>query len=320
MKTYSLIILLTIFYLACPAQGKHLVVAQNGTADFKLVQQAFDHIPRNNKKPVTIYIKNGVYIEKLFLDSTKENVTIIGENKFKTILRFDDHAGKRSPSGELINTYTSQALMVYADNFSAKNICFQNNAGFNAGQAVAVHVYGDKAVFSECRFLGFQDVLFTNNKNSRQYYERCYIEGTTDFIFGEATAWFQRCHIHSKKNSHVTANATPAGNPFGYVFNECILTADSSLRNVSLGRPWQPYSSVAYINCYLDRHIIPEGWNNWKKPESEKTARYAEYNSYGPGADTSKRLPWTSQLTDEQMSVYTINKVFRGWDPIDSPV
>src|SRR6185295_16736534 len=137
-------------------------------------------------------------------------------------------------NGDSINTRTSWSCKIMADNFSARTITFQNDAGFTAGQAVAVESDGDRAIFNNCRFIGNQDVLFTNSSTSRQYYRQCYIEGTTDFIFGSATVWFEQCHIHSKKNSHVTAASTPPGKNFGYVFNDCILTGDTSLHTVSL--------------------------------------------------------------------------------------
>lgn len=261
-------------------------------------------------------MRNGTYYEKLRLDSSKNFITLIGEDKFNTIITYNDHTGKISPRGDTINTYTSETFLMRANDFTAENITFQNDAGFNAGQAVAVQVFGDKAVFRNCRFIGNQDVLFTVNANSRQYYEHCYIEGTTDFIFGAATAWFQQTHIHSKKNSHITAASTPRDHPFGYVFYDCILTADSTLRNVTLGRPWRPFASVTYLHTYIDRHIIPQGWNNWNNNvANEKTARYAEYKNYGPGANPGKRFAWTRQLTDEEAKQYTIENVFGDWNP-----
>lgn len=301
--------------LASTAQKGKIVVAQDGTGQYRTVQAAFDAVPLSNKKRVTIYIKNGIYPEKLHLDSSKNFVTLIGEDKFKTILTYNDHTGKVSPKGDTINTHTSESFLVKANDFKAENLTFQNNAGFSAGQAVAVQVAGDRAIFRNCRFLGFQDVLFTSNPASQQYYEHCYIEGTTDFIFGSSTVWFQQCHIHSKKNSHVTAASTPKESAFGYVFNDCVLTADTVLKNVSLGRPWRPYSSVAYLNTYIDRHIIAKGWDNWRNPENEKTARYAEYNNYGPGARTDKRAGWARQLTDQQARRYTLKNVFPNWNP-----
>jgi pectinesterase len=294
---------------------KKLTVAQNGSGDYKTVQAALNSIPANNKKPVTIFIKNGIYKEKLHLDSSKNLVTLIGEDKFTTILTYDDHTGKLAPSGETINTRTSWSFLIKADDFTARDITFQNDAGFAAGQAVAVESDGDKAAFFNCRFIGFQDVLFTNNDHSRQYYKNCYIEGTTDFIFGSSTVWFEQCHIHSKKNSHVTAAATPKENEFGYVFNDCILTGDSTLHGVSLGRPWRPYAKVTYIHCYIGQHIIPQGWSNWNQTENYKTTRYAEYKNYGPGAATEQRVQWSKQLTDEESKRYTLKNIFGNWNP-----
>lgn len=291
-------------------------VAKDGSGDFKTVQAALDAVPKNNKQRIVIYIKNGTYYEKLHLDSTKDLVTLIGEDKFKTILTYNDHTGKLSPAGDTINTRTSWSFMIKGRDFIARNITFDNNAGFTAGQAVAVEVQGDKAAFFDCRFTGNQDVLFTNSDNSRQYYEHCYIEGTTDFIFGSSTAWFEQCHIHSKKNSHITAASTPQAHRFGYVFNDCVFTADTAVNRVSLGRPWRPYASVTYINCYLDRHILPRGWDNWKNAPNEKTARYAEYKSYGPGANDNLRADWSKQLTDEEVKQYSLKNVFRNWSPV----
>jgi pectinesterase len=291
-------------------------VAKDGSGDFRTVQAALDAVPKNNKQRIVIYIKNGIYYEKLHLDSTKNFVTLIGEDKFKTILTYNDHTGKLSPAGDTINTRTSWSFMLKGNNFIAHNITFDNNAGFTAGQAVAVEVQGDHAAFFNCRFTGNQDVLFTNSDDSRQYYERCYIEGTTDFIFGSSTAWFEQCHVHSKKNSHITAASTPQSHRFGYVFNDCVFTADTAVNKVSLGRPWRPYASVTYINCYLDRHILPQGWDNWRNAANEKTARYAEYISYGPGANANLRAPWSRQLTDEEVKQFTLKNVFGNWNPV----
>lgn len=310
---------LILFFIFCSlsvSAQKKLVVAANGTGDFKTLQQAINAVPANNKKPVVIFIRNGVYKEKLNLDSTKRFVTLIGEDKFNTVLTYDDHTGKISPRGDTINTYTSGSFFMHANDFTATNISFENTAGFTAGQAVAVHIFGDRAAFFNCRFIGNQDVLFASVPNTRQYFEDCYIEGTTDFIFGPSIAWFQRCHIHSKKNSHVTAASTPQSQEFGYVFKDCVLTADSNLRNVSLGRPWRPFANVVYMDCYLDRHIIPQGWSNWNNTENYKTARYAEYRNYGPGAQVSTRVHWAKQLSDEETKQYTLKNVLKDWIPL----
>lgn len=314
MKNIISILLLCFAAINGIAQNK-LTVAKDGTGNFKTVQTAFDAIAKNNKKPITVFIKNGIYKEKLYLDSFKQFVTVIGEDKFNTILTYDDHTGKLSPKGDTINTYTSQSFLEGADNFTAINITFQNDAGFSAGQAVAIHIIGDKARFFNCRFVGNQDVLFQSRINTRQYYEHCYIEGTTDFIFGPSTAWFEGCHIHSKKNSHVTAASTPKETVIGYVFNDCILTGDSSLHSVSLGRPWRPFASVVYRRCYIGQHIKPEGWSNWNNTNNFKTARYAEYKNYGLGASEATREKWTRQLSAEEANAINLKTVFGNWQP-----
>jgi pectinesterase len=293
----------------------NITVAQDGSGNYSTVQQALNQVPLHNTKPFIIFIKDGIYKEKLHLDSFKNFVIIIGEDQFKTILTFDDHTGKVSQIGDTINTKTSYSFLIKANNCTAQNITFQNEAGFSAGQAVALESDGDKAQFFNCRFIGNQDVLFTNNENSRQYYKDCYIEGTTDFIFGSATVWFDDCHIHSKKNSHLTAASTPQDHEFGYVFNDCVLTGDTSLHAVSLGRPWRPYASVTYIHCYIDEHIKPEGWSNWNKTENYKTARFAEYENYGPGSQKTNRVAWSKQLNNDEIKKYIIKSVLSGWEP-----
>ena len=299
--------------LTATSQQKKIIVSQDGSGNYKTVQSAFDAIPLNNKKPVTIFIKNGIYKEKLHLDSTKNFVTLVGEDEFKTILTYDDHTGKVSPKGDTINTRNSASFFMLANDFTAKNITIQNDAGYNAGQAVGLESDGDKAQYYNCRIVGNQDILFTNNDNSHQYFQDCYIEGTTDFIFGSSTVWFQHCHIHSKKNSHVTAASTPQTHQFGYVFNDCVLTGDTTLHSVSLGRPWRPYSNVVYIHCYMGQHIKPEGWSNWNNTENYKTTRYSEYENYGPGAQPAKRVNWSRQLSDEEVKQYTLKNVLGEW-------
>ena len=293
-----------------------LIVAQDGTGDFKTIQEAFNAIENNREKSTTVYVKEGIYKEKLFLDSNKRNVQLLSDDKFKTIITYDDHTGKVAPNGDTINTRTSWTFLNKSDNFLAYNITFQNDAGFTAGQAVAVESDGDRATFMDCRFIGNQDVLFLNNEKSRQYFWKCYIEGTTDFIFGSATAWFDSCKIYSKKNSHVTAASTPQTKEWGFVFNACELTGDTSLHNVSLGRPWRPYAAVVYMNCYIGSHIKPEGWSNWNNTENYKTTRYAEYKNYGPSSDPTKRVSWSRQLTDEEAKAYDLKKYLESWYPL----
>jgi pectinesterase len=295
--------------------SRHLVVAKDGSGDYTTVQAALDAIPPHNTTALTVFIKNGLYREKLQLDTTKDFVSLVGEDAFSTILTYDDHSGKLSPSGDSINTRSSYSFRVRGNEFSAKELTFRNDAGFSAGQAVALEVQGDRARFIHCRFIGNQDILFLNSETSRQYYKDCYIEGTTDFIFGAATAWFTKCHIHSKKNSHVTAASTPAGHPYGFIFYDCMLTGDTAIHNASLGRPWRPYACVDYIHCYIDGFIRPEGWSNWNNTDSYKTARYGEYQNYGPGSATASRVPWSHQLTKEEAQQITLKNIFGDWNP-----
>jgi pectinesterase len=309
------IILLLFCSFQLTAQQKKLVVAKDGSGQYTTVQAAFDAIPSGNTTPVTIYVKKGIYKERLVLDTRKDFIRLIGEDKMHTVLTYDNHAGKKLPNGDTVNTWNSASFFIYANDFYAQNITFENNAGFTAGQAVAVFANGDRLSFNDCRFVGFQDVLFCSGAGSRQYYLNCYIEGSTDFIFGPATAVFQNCHLHSRKNSHVTAASTPRELPFGFVFFDCKLTADSAFKKVSLGRPWQPYASVTYIRCEMGDHILPEGWNNWKNPANELTARYAEYKSTGPGANPAARPKWIRQLSEADLSTYTLKNIFGDWKP-----
>ena len=315
MKSFLLLSLFIIQYSMADSQMRRYVVASDGSGDFKTVQQAFDAIDSNNKNPVLIFVKHGIYKEKLHLDSGKNYVTLVGENKDKTTLTFDDHTGKMSSTGELINTRTSWTFRIDANDFRAENITIDNNAGFSAGQAVALMINGDRCVFLNCRITGFQDTLFLSSENSRCYFRSCYIEGTTDFIFGAAIAWFGRCLVYSKKNSHITAASTPANHPFGFVFNQCRFIAADSVNKVTLGRPWRPYASVTYMNAYLANHIVPEGWDNWRNPENEKTARFAEYRNTGPGAKPSARVSWSRQLTPAQARNISMKTIFGDWNP-----
>jgi pectinesterase len=204
-------------------------------------------------------------------------------------------------------------VKVLGNDFYAENITFENSAG-PVGQAVALHIEGDRAVFKNCRFIGNQDTMYTGGENSRHYFKNCYIEGTTDFIFGAATAVFENCHIHSKKNSYVTAASTPEGKKYGYVFLNCRLTAATDINKVYLGRPWRNFAKTVFVNTELGAHILPEGWHNWNKPEAERTVFYAEYHSRGEGASSSSRASWSHQLTEDEAKDYSLDKILSGSD------
>lgn len=312
--TKKLLALLTLLLLALAATARpqELVVAQDGSGQFRTVQAAIDAAPAQSKQEVVIRIRKGVYKEKLVVPVSKTHLTLLGDDPSHTILTFDDHSGKGT-----INTYTSYSVLVQGADFRAENLTFQNTAGRTAGQAVALHVEADRCTFRNCRILGDQDTLFLATGHTRQYFYQCFIEGTTDFIFGSSTAVFDHCTIRSKKNSHITAAATPPDQTYGFVFLKCRLTADTALAtNVSLGRPWQPYAQVAYLRTYMGPHIRPAGWDNWKKPESEKTARYVEYRSTGPGAaPATTRVAWSRQLSAREARAYTRKRIFAAATP-----
>jgi len=288
-----------------PLQYKYVfTVAKDGTGDFKFIQDAIDAMRVFPLAPITLYIKNGVYNEKIELPANNTDVTFVGESVEQTIITFDDFSGK----GKL-NTFKSFTAKISGNRFVAENITFVNAAG-PVGQAVALYVDADKAVFRNCRFIGNQDTIYTGGESARQLFVDCYIEGTIDFIFGPATAVFHHCNIRAKSNSYITAANTPQGKKFGFVFIDCRITADSAVSKVYLGRPWRAYSTTAFLHCELPWQIAPEGWHNWDNPENEKTVLYAEYKNYGKGADNTNRVKWARQLSDAEAKEYTKENIF----------
>lgn len=290
------------------------VVAQDGSGDFFTVQEAINAVPdfRKNVR-TTILVRKGDYKEKVVIPESKINISLIGQDG--AVITYDDYANKPNIFGENKGTSGSSTCYIYAPDFYAENITFANSAG-PVGQAVACFVSGDRAFFKNCRFLGYQDTLYTYGKNSRQYYEDCYIEGTVDFIFGWSTAVFNRCHINSKSKGYVTAPSTDAGKQYGYAFYDCQLTADEGVGGVYLSRPWRPYAQAVFVNCDLGKHILPVGWHNWNKKEAEKTVFYAEYESKGDGANVKERAKFSRQL--KNLKGYQIEDVLAGsdgWNP-----
>jgi pectinesterase len=284
-----------------------IIVAQDSTGNYITVQEALNAVPDHGEKRTYIFIKKGRYEEKLILVASKKNVTMVGESADNVVLTYDDYSGKIL-NRDTLTTFTSYSFYVQADGFIAESITFENSAG-PVGQAVAVMVKGDKVIFKNCRFLGNQDTFYTQGVG-RCYFDSCYIEGTTDFIFGSSISVFERCIIHSKKNSYITAASTPEGNKFGYVFLNCKLTAEDGINSVYLGRPWRPYAKTVFIHCDLSKHIEPAGWHNWKKPDAEKTTFYAEYECTGPGSNSTERVSWSKQLSDIEAAEYTLEKIF----------
>ena len=298
---------------APPPQVLLLRVAPDGSGDYRTVQAAVQAVRDLSQVRVVIRVANGVYREKVVVPAHKRLIRLVGESAAGTIISWADHTGDAAGH----NTYSSATVLVQGNDFEAENLTFENAAG-PVGQAVAVQVDADRVAFRHCRFLGNQDTLFPAVENSRQYYQDCYIEGTTDFIFGSATAVFDRCEIRSKRNSYIAAAATTGRQAYGFVFRDCRLTADTAAHRVFLGRPWRPQARTVYLRCELGPHILPAGWDNWRDPANERTAFYAEYCSTGPGANPAGRVPWAHQLSARQARQYTLARIFggaAGWVP-----
>lgn len=291
-----------------------IVVSRDGTGNFRTLQEAIESARAFMDYTVTIYVRNGVYKEKVIVPSWVENIDIIGEDRDKTIITYDDHANINK-----MGTFRTYTVKVEGSDITFKNLTIENNAA-QLGQAVALHTEGDRLKFINCRILGNQDTIYTGAKFTRLCFKDCYIDGTTDFIFGPSTALFEDCIIHSKRNSYVTAASTPKEAKYGYVFKHCKLTAEPGVDKVYLGRPWRPYAYTLFIECELGKHIVSAGWHNWGKQSNEETARYMEYKNTGEGANASERVAWSKQLTKKEAEAVTVDAIFRtqsNWNPID---
>jgi pectinesterase len=319
---YKIILLLGFSLLINPNQAiaqevYKLTVSQDGSGDYTSVQSAIDACKSFPDQRVTIFVKNGTYNEKVVVPACNTRLSIIGENAEKTIITFGDYFSKINRGRN--STFYTYTLLVIADDFYAENITIENSAG-SVGQAIALYVAGDRCVFRNCRILGNQDTLFTDGLNSRQFFDNCYIEGTTDFIFGGATVLFSKCTIQSKSNSYVTAASTPQGKLYGYVFLDCRLTAADGVQKVYLGRPWRDYARVVFIKCELGVQIQPAGWSNWQGTARDKTAHFAEYGNTGPGSDISQRISWSHQLSKKEAQQYSIKNILSPVLPFEKPV
>ena len=290
------------------------IVDRNGRGDYRNIADVLEVLKdKDPTKTVTVYIRNGFYKEKLELDSTVQNVHFIGESKERTIINYDDHANIDN-----MRTFRTYTFKIGGRDFLFENLTFENTA-LQLGQAVAVHLTGDRTVFKNCRFLGNQDTIYAGEAGSRYYFEACHIEGTTDFIFGPATAYFYRCDILCKKNSYITAPNTSESIKYGFILDECTIHIDDGVTNVFLGRPWRPFGMTLFKNCYLPAEIDPLGWDNWRNEENEKTARFMEFKNNGEGANHQNRVKWSRVLTPQEAQDYTLYQVLAGddhWNPL----
>lgn len=298
-------IILFLFELTPSFSQTTIVVAADGSGEYTSLQAAIDESRAFAPGGVVIQLKKGIYREKITISSWRTNISIIGEDAENTIITWSDYSGQ-----EGINTFNSYTLKVEGNDFYAENITIENTAGRDVGQGVALHVEGDRAEFFNCRIIANQDTIYAGVDNSRQYYKDCFIEGTTDFIFGPATAVFEDCVILCKKDSYITAASTSPNQKFGFVFLDCQLKVSDQAEKVYLGRPWRDYAKTVFINTEMDAKIRPEGWHNWNRPEAEKTVFYAEYNSTGEGAEKARRVSWAKQMSKAEASAYILKNIF----------
>ena len=314
----------------CAAASGALVVAKDGSGDFRSVQAAVDATPTTGG---VIRIRPGLYEEKIVIEKSKLQLIGMGVDPGQVVLSF------RLSAADAGGTFKSASTTVTGDDFVAENLTFENSFSRSHGlaqqgsQAVALRVTGDRAIFRRARFLGYQDTLYATTsgcmngpdgcKPARQYFEDCYIEGNVDYIFGDALAYFENCEIHSLAHDTIAITAQSKVRPdekSGYVFNHCRLTAESGAKKVYLGRPWRSYASVVFLNTYMGPEIVPAGWLEWVQGghPSLPTAFYAEHNSQGPGANRTERDPHSVQLTAEQARKYEARTFLAGddgWDP-----
>jgi len=288
-----------------------LFVARDGTGQFRNVDDAIEVCRAFMEYHKVIFVKKGTYKEKLVIPQWLTNIEICGEDRDNTIITYDDHANVKMPGTDKgMGTFRTYTVKVQGSSITFKNITIENNSA-RLGQAVALHTEGDKLTFINCRFLGHQDTIYTGNGGTRLFFKDCYIEGTTDFIFGPSTAWFEHCDIYCKINSYITAASTPQDVTYGYIFNDCTIRCAPEATKVYLGRPWRPYAYTLFMNCDMDKSIRPEGWHNWGNKDNETTARYLEYNNRGEGFQPDKRVAWSKQLTKKDVQKITIENVFK---------
>jgi len=307
-----------------PATKYDAVVAADGSGTYTDLPDAIAAAPDHGSNAFMVLIKPGTYQGQFVIPEEKARLKLVGTDVTNTILTGSLNQNEPGPDGGHAR-YNNASVELLANDFHAENITFQNTSG-DHGQALAMRADSDRNVFEHCRFLGWQDTLLVNT--GRYYFTNCYIEGRVDFIYGNATAVFDRCEMHSKNGGHVTAANTPKSQPYGLVFMDCRLTGDpkpwlapngvpantNQPPMADLGRPWRPYASVTYLRCEMGDHIKPEGWNNWRNATNELTARFSEYHSTGPGANPDQRVKWAHQLTDEQAQSCTIEKILGGED------
>ncbi|CAN6922005.1 unnamed protein product [Brassica oleracea] len=307
-----------------PPVKANAVVAQDGSGQFKTINDALNAVPKENKVPFVIHIKEGVYKEKVVVTRKMPYVTFIGDGPTKTVI-----TGSLNFGIGKVKTYLTAPLTLEGEHFTAKGIGMENTAGPEGGQAVALRVSGDYAVFFDCQIDGYQDTLYVHSQ--RQFYRDCTVSGTVDFIFGDSQCILQNCKIVVRKpmagqSCMVTAQGrSDVREPTGIVLHNCHIVGDPAYIPVKtaskayLGRPWKEFSRTIVMKTTVDDVIDPAGWLPWNGDFALKTLYYAEHLNVGPGANQAQRVRWPGikKLTPEQALSYTGDRFLSGntWIP-----
>ncbi|XP_057827037.2 pectinesterase QRT1 [Cryptomeria japonica] len=286
--------------------GNNIDVAQDDTALYTTVQDAIDSIPEENSRRVKIFIRAGKYREKVKVPWNKPFISFIGDGIGKTILSWNDNASSKDSDGNLLGTSSSASTTIESVYFCATGITFENTApvplpGAKDMQAVALRVVGDKAVFIDCQMVGHQDTLYDHS--GKHFFLRCFIEGSIDFICGNARSLYQNCILTSNAESWgaIAASQSLPNMATGFSFVECKVRGSG---NVYLGRAWSNYSTIVYSNCQFDNIIDPRGWDDMTYTSRRSTTMFGEFNCSGPGATKTGRVSWETNLSFEQAQLY----------------
>ena len=341
MKTISpqyfkrLLIVLLVAFLPFYANAQYdKIVAADGSGDYTTISAAILAAPFNPAIPFKIFIKNGIYKEKVTINRTF--ITLVGESAANVIIRWDDYYLK-VPNLQPKSTAT---VTINANDVVMMNITVENRSGdtMDGPQALALNVNRDRCVFKNCRFIGGQDTVCTDRNGTRQYFRDCYIDGNTDFIYGGSTTLFDNCIIYGRdridrgSGGYLTAANTPVGQAYGYVFRNCIIPNNNGFTTYVLGRPWgndsgtatasKANNKTAFINTTMAQSIKTVGWSVWDSGTNTSLISYAEYNSQnidGQPVDINGRVSWSQQLTSAEASAFTTANILTNtsgaWDP-----
>ncbi|KAK4360970.1 hypothetical protein RND71_019922 [Anisodus tanguticus] len=308
-----------LLQLSANAIAANVVVAKDGSGKYKTVKEAVAAAPANSKTRYVIHVKKGIYKENVEIGKTKKNLMLVGDGMDATIITGNLNVVDGS------TTFKSATVAAVADGFIAQDIQFQNTAGPQKHQAVALRVGADLSVINRCKIDAFQDTLYTHTL--RQFYRDCYITGTVDFIFGNAAVVFQNCKLAARKpmsgqKNMVTAQGREDKNQnTGTSIQRCDIIPSSDLAPVKgsvktyLGRPWKAYSRTVFMQSNIGDHIDPAGWSEWQGDFALKTLYYGEYMNKGPGAGTSKRVKWPGYhpaLSLAEANKFTVRDLIQG--------